>query len=126
VAGPYKDLKNYWPQDWNQIGVVVRGGVACCTCNGEVLEAELKVPETGSIGLEGDRGQMEYRHIQIKQAAAGTWRRGVSRIDPRYQDSNVPPRACHGGCSREDSRRTGTVGNGPRTILLTVFRDRAC
>ena len=66
VAGPYKDLKMYKPQDWNQIEVVVRGGVARCTCNGEVLEAELKVPATGPIGLEGDRGQMEYRHIQIK------------------------------------------------------------
>ena len=66
VAGPYKNLKNYKPQDWNQIEVVVRGGVARCTCNGEVLEAELKLPETGPIGLEGDRGRMEYRHIQIK------------------------------------------------------------
>lgn len=66
VAGPYKDLKKYKPQDWNQVEVVVKGGVARCTCNGEVLEAEFKLPETGPIGLEGDRGQMEYRHIQIK------------------------------------------------------------
>ena len=66
VAGPYKDLKKYKPQDWNQIEVVVKGGVARCTCNGEVLEAEFKLPETGPIGLEGDRGQMEYRRIQIK------------------------------------------------------------
>ena len=66
VAGPYKDLKKYKPQDWNQIEVVVKGGVARCTCNGEVLEAALKLPETGPIGLEGDRGQMEYRRIQIK------------------------------------------------------------
>ncbi len=66
VAGPYKELKNYQPQKWNQIEVVVKGGVAHCTCNGEVLEAALKLPRTGPIGLEGDRGQMEYRHIQIK------------------------------------------------------------
>ena len=66
VAGPYKDLKKYKPQDWNQIEVVVKEGVARCTCNGEVLESELMLPETGPIGLEGDRGQMEYRHIQIK------------------------------------------------------------
>ena len=70
VAGPYKTLKQYKPQDWNQIEVVVKGGVARCTCNGEVLEAEFKLPETGPIGLEGDRGQMEYRHIQIHQTAA--------------------------------------------------------
>ena len=66
VAGPYKDLKKYKPQDWNQIEVVVEDGAARCTCNGEVLESELKLPETGPIGLEGDRGQMEYRHIQLK------------------------------------------------------------
>jgi Domain of Unknown Function (DUF1080) len=66
VAGPYKDLKKYKPQDWNQIEVVVKGGVARCTCNGEILEAEFKLPETGPIGLEGDSGQMEYRRIQIK------------------------------------------------------------
>jgi hypothetical protein len=66
VAGPYKGLKKYKPQDWNLIEVVVKGGVARCTCNGEVLESEFKLPETGPIGLEGDRGQMEYRRIQIK------------------------------------------------------------
>src|SRR4051812_47646617 len=67
VAGPYKDLKNYKPQEWNKIEVVVKDGVAHCTCNGEVLEEALKLPATGPIGLEGDRGQMDYRHIQIKE-----------------------------------------------------------
>jgi hypothetical protein len=66
VAGPYKDLKNYKPQDWNEIVVTVKDGIAHCTCNGEVLEAALKLPATGPIGLEGDRGQMEYRHLQLK------------------------------------------------------------
>lgn len=66
VAGPYKNLKNYKPQDWNLIVVTVKDGVARCECNGEVLEAALKLPETGPIGLEADRGQMEYRRIQIK------------------------------------------------------------
>lgn len=67
VAGPYKELKKYKPQDWNQIEVTVKDGVAHCTCNGEVLEEALKLPETGPVGLEGDRGQMEYRHIQLKE-----------------------------------------------------------
>lgn len=67
VAGPYKELKKYKPQDWNQIIVTVKDGVAHCECNGEVLEAALKLPETGPIGLEGDRGLMEYRHIQLKE-----------------------------------------------------------
>jgi hypothetical protein len=67
VAGPYKELKNYKPQDWNTIIVTVKDGVAHCECNGEVLEDALKLPETGPIGLEGDRGTMEYRHIQLKE-----------------------------------------------------------
>ncbi|HZZ80362.1 MAG TPA: DUF1080 domain-containing protein [Gemmataceae bacterium] len=66
MAGPYKNLKKYKAQDWNQIEIVVKGKTARCTCNGELLEAAFALPETGPIGLEGDRGQMEYRRIQIK------------------------------------------------------------
>jgi hypothetical protein len=66
VAGPYKQLKKYKAQDWNQIEIVVTARSARCTCNGELLEQAFPVPETGPIGLEGDRGQMEYRRIQIK------------------------------------------------------------
>jgi len=66
VAGPYKELKKYKPQEWNEIVVVVKNNVAHCTCNGEVLEAALKLPETGQIGLEADRGTMEYRKIRLK------------------------------------------------------------
>jgi len=69
VAGPYKDLKRYKPQDWNELVVVVKDGVAHATCNGEVLEAALKLPPTGPIGLEGDRGQMEYRRLRVKTLA---------------------------------------------------------
>ena len=47
--------------------VTVKGEVAHCTCNGEVLNKALAVPVTGGIGLEGDRGQMEYRRIRIKE-----------------------------------------------------------
>ena len=67
LAGPWKDLKNYKPQDWNEMVVTVKGGTAHCTCNGEVLNATMKVPATGPIGLEGDRGQMEYRRIRLKE-----------------------------------------------------------
>ena len=67
VAGPYKALKKYKAQEWNEIEVIVKDNVAVCTCNGEVLEAAFKLPATGPIGLEGDRGQMEYRHIRIKE-----------------------------------------------------------
>lgn len=66
LAGPYKDLKNYRPQDWNELEVVVKDDIARATCNGEVLEEAMKLPSTGPIGLEGDRGQVEYRRIRIK------------------------------------------------------------
>lgn len=66
VAGPYKELKSYKPQDWNKIEVVVRNNIAHCTCNGELLEEALQIPATGSIGLEADRGRMDYRNILIK------------------------------------------------------------
>jgi len=66
LAGPYKDLKRYRPQAWNELVVTVRGGVARAECNGELLEAALAVPASGPIGVEGDRGQMEYRRIRIK------------------------------------------------------------
>jgi lysophospholipase L1-like esterase len=67
LAGPWKDLKNYKPQDWNEMVVTVKGGTAHCTCNDEVLNAAMKVPASGPIGLEGDRGQMEYRRIRLKE-----------------------------------------------------------
>lgn len=67
VAGPYITLKKYKAQDWNQIVVTVKDGVAHCECNGEILEDALPLPPTGPIGLEGDRGQMEYRRLQIKE-----------------------------------------------------------
>ena len=65
--GPYKNLKNYRPQEWNDIEVVVKDNVAFATCNGEVLEAAMKLPKTGPIGLEGDLGVFEYRNIRIKE-----------------------------------------------------------
>jgi lysophospholipase L1-like esterase len=68
IAGPYKELQHYKPQDWNEMVVEVKGREARCTCNGELLEGALKLPDTGPIGLEGDRGQMEYRHIRIKES----------------------------------------------------------
>ena len=67
LAGPYKQLKHYRPGQWNELVVTVADSVAHCTCNGEVIEEALKLPETGPIGLEGDRGQVEYRRIRIKK-----------------------------------------------------------
>jgi lysophospholipase L1-like esterase len=67
LAGPYNNLKNYRQGDWNEIEVTVSGRVAHCLCNGEVLESAMEIPDTGPIGFEGDRGQLEYRRIRIKE-----------------------------------------------------------
>lgn len=67
LAGPYKELKHYRAQEWNELIIEVRDNVAHCTCNGEILEDALNLPATGPIGLEGDRGQMEYRRIRLKR-----------------------------------------------------------
>lgn len=67
LAGPYTNLVQYKAQDWNEMIVAVTNNVAYCTCNGEVLNAAMKVPSTGPIGLEGDRGQMEYRRIRLQE-----------------------------------------------------------
>ncbi|HEX2750316.1 MAG TPA: GDSL-type esterase/lipase family protein, partial [Verrucomicrobiales bacterium] len=68
LAGPWKDLPHYKPQDWNEMIVTVKDNVAHCTCNGDVLDAAFKLPATGPVGLEGDRGQMEYRRIRVQEA----------------------------------------------------------
>jgi lysophospholipase L1-like esterase len=68
IAGPFATLAHYHPLDWNEIVVTVKGGLAHCTCNGEVLVDAMPVPATGSIGLESDHGQMEYRRIRIHEA----------------------------------------------------------
>ncbi len=68
IAGPFATLAHYRPLDWNEIVVTVRGGLAHCTCNGEVVVDAMPVPPTGSIGLESDHGQMEYRRIRIHES----------------------------------------------------------
>ncbi|MEZ6129681.1 MAG: GDSL-type esterase/lipase family protein [Planctomycetaceae bacterium] len=68
LAGPYKDLKQFRTGDWNELVVTVTGGKVTATCNGELLTDDMAVPESGPIGLEGDRGQMEYRRIRLKSS----------------------------------------------------------
>lgn len=66
LAGPYKDLKHYRPGDWNELVITVKGQTAHCLCNDEVIEEAFEVPASGPIGLEGDRGQVEYRNIRVR------------------------------------------------------------
>jgi len=67
IAGPFAQLAHYHPLAWNEIVVTVRGGLAHCTCNGEVIADAMPVPADGAIGLESDHGQMEYRRIRIQE-----------------------------------------------------------
>jgi hypothetical protein len=67
-VGPYKSLKNYRDGDWNAIEVVVTGTKARCTCNGELLEAALAIPDKGPLALQSEINVVEYRNVRIKTA----------------------------------------------------------
>ncbi len=67
-VGPYKALKNYKDGDWNAIEVVVTGTKARCTCNGELLEAALEIPEVGPLALQSETNVVEYRNVWVKKA----------------------------------------------------------
>ncbi len=54
-------------EKYRKLVIEVKGDHARCTCNGEELEAAYEVPATGPIGVEGDRGQMEYRNLRLKE-----------------------------------------------------------
>lgn len=67
LAGPWLTLKNYRPLDWNEVVITVKGGLAHATCNGEVLVDAFAVPASGPIGIESDKGQIEYRRIRVQE-----------------------------------------------------------
>ncbi len=66
-VGPYKTLKKYRDGDWNAIEVVVTGAKARCTCNGELLEAALEIPDKGPLALQSETHVIEYRNIRVKK-----------------------------------------------------------
>jgi hypothetical protein len=68
-VGPYKTLKGYKDGDWNAIEVVVTGTKARCTCNGELLEAALEIPDKGSLALQSETNVVEYRNIRVRRDA---------------------------------------------------------
>jgi hypothetical protein len=67
-VGPYKMLKHYKDGDWNAIEVTATGTKARCTCNGEILEAALEIPDKGPLALQSETNVIEYRNIRIKTA----------------------------------------------------------
>ena len=67
-VGPYKTLKNFKDGEWNAIEVIVTGTKAHCTCNGELLEAALEIPDKGPLALQSEINVIEYRNVRIKRA----------------------------------------------------------
>ncbi len=66
LAGPWKDLPHYRPQGWNEMVITVTGDSFKASCNGDPLPVEFALPTSGPLGLEGDRGQIEYRKIRYR------------------------------------------------------------
>jgi hypothetical protein len=66
LTGVFKKLTNFKPGDWNEIEITVTGTSAICKCNGEVLGKPMTVPESGTIGLQSEYGEFEFRRIRIK------------------------------------------------------------
>src|SRR6516165_5698132 len=85
-AGPYKALKDYKDDDWNSIEVVVTGTRARCTCNGELLEAALEIPEKGPLALQSEINMVEYRNIRIRrEAKAQEVKRDIPYATPAHE-----------------------------------------
>jgi len=73
LTGVFRSIKNFKVGDWNEIDVTVKGTEAVCLCNGEMIgKKPMKVPETGTIGLQSEYGQFEFRRIRIKELPPGT------------------------------------------------------
>jgi hypothetical protein len=66
-AGPYKNLKHFKYRAWNDLDILIKGNVAECRCNGEVLENALRISAMGQIGLQSVVGKVEFRNVRIKE-----------------------------------------------------------
>jgi hypothetical protein len=62
----FKNLTKFKPGDWNEIDITVTGTLAVCKCNGEFI-TKMKVPATGTIGLQSEIGVFEFRKIRVKE-----------------------------------------------------------
>lgn len=67
LTGVFKKLTRFKAGDWNEIEITVTGTEAICKCNGEVVGKVMTVPETGTIGLQSEYGEFEFRRIRIKE-----------------------------------------------------------
>jgi len=88
----------------NENEVTVKDNVRTALClNGEGFEDAMNLPATGGIGLEADRGQMEYRRLRLKENAVASF--GGETIESRSDKHLVWERTTvnselHPPCSR--------------------------
>lgn len=67
LTGVFKNIKNFKPGDWNEIDITVKGTEATCKCNGQLIGRPIRIPATGTIGLQAEIGKFEFRRIRIKE-----------------------------------------------------------
>jgi hypothetical protein len=68
LTGVFRNVKNFKVGGWNEIDVTVKGTEAVCRCNGElIMKRAMKVPATGTIGLQSEYGRFEFRRLRIKE-----------------------------------------------------------
>lgn len=66
LTGVFRAIKNFKLGDWNEIDVTVKGTEAICMCDGEPISKKpMQVPATGTIGLQSEYGQFEFRRIRL-------------------------------------------------------------
>lgn len=68
LTGVFRKLTRFKPGEWNEIDITVRGTEATCKCNGELIGKPMKIPETGTIGLQSEYGRFEFRRIRIRES----------------------------------------------------------
>jgi hypothetical protein len=69
LTGVFRDIKTFHVGGWNEIDVTVKGTEATCRCNGELIQKKpMTIPATGTIGLQSEYGQFEFRRIRIQVA----------------------------------------------------------
>ncbi len=112
LAGPYTELTKYQAGGWNELIVTVNGGIAKATCNGELLTDDMAVPETGPIGLEGDRGQVEYRRIRLKRISGNDTAKKSASLSKQAQEA-----------IRSEVKAVIDEGHYPGASILLILRD---
>lgn len=67
LTGVFKKMTKFKPGDWNEIEITVTGTEAVCKCNGEMVGKAMSVPEKGTIGIQSEYGEFEFRRIRVKE-----------------------------------------------------------